>query len=116
MRHCQGLAVHEAESAEEGLDKFTRLKPDIVVTDMLMRGHNGLWLAEQVRKINKNVIIILMSAYHDDESMYDIPGLISIPKPIDAHLLRSVLVNCMETARLKRELSSLVKVIIKGGM
>ena len=116
MRNCHRLTVYEADSAEDGLDKFTRIRPDIVLTDMVMTGHNGLWLAEQVRKINKNVIIILMSAYHDDECIYDVPGMIAMPKPIDIFLLRSILINCMETVSLKKELASLVKLIVKGGV
>lgn len=44
-------------SAVEALNTHT---PDILITEVLLRGIDGIALARQIKKINKNIKIILM--------------------------------------------------------
>jgi CheY-like chemotaxis protein len=48
LEQCAAV-VTAAASAREGLDAFLRDRPQIVVTDLAMPGHDGYWLLRQVR-------------------------------------------------------------------
>lgn len=45
-----GAVVIAAASAAEGLGKFEKEKPDILLTDLAMPGQDGIWLLKEVRK------------------------------------------------------------------
>lgn len=102
-------------NADEGLILAQTHKPDIIISDVVMPGHNGIWLMEQIRKMDKNTILILVSAYYKEDEMSDIPGLIYIPKPFDYNLLKSIILNCIENVKLKKELNALISLVIKNG-
>jgi DNA-binding NtrC family response regulator len=114
MRRYPSLTVYEADNADEGLEKFITLRPEIVITDIVMSGHNGIWLIEQIRKISKDTLILIMSAYYDPTDMFDPPGIMAIPKPIEPKYLLSIIANCAEHVKLNREFKSLVGVIVNG--
>jgi CheY-like chemotaxis protein len=48
LEQCAAV-VTAAASAPEALDAFLRDRPQIVVTDLAMPGHDGYWLLQQVR-------------------------------------------------------------------
>jgi len=48
LEQCAAV-VTAAASATEALDAFLRDRPQIVVTDLAMPGHDGYWLLRQVR-------------------------------------------------------------------
>jgi len=52
-----------ANNGKDGLEKFYSLKPDIIITDITMPELNGLEMAKEIRKINQNIPIIILSAY-----------------------------------------------------
>lgn len=76
-----GFEVISAGSAMEAIRLYTEdnLKPAVLITDYIMAGMNGLELAEQLRQINPELRIILMSGYIEklsptqDRNFQDIP-------------------------------------------
>jgi CheY-like chemotaxis protein len=48
LEQCAAV-VTPAASAAEALEAFVRERPQIVVTDLAMPGHDGYWLLRQVR-------------------------------------------------------------------
>jgi two-component system response regulator VanR len=108
------VIAYEANTAEEGLDKFIQLKPDIVITDIVMPGHNGVWLIEQIRKVSTSVMIVIMSAYYDSLEVCHTPGVIALPKPIESTHLMSIITNCIEHIKTQRGFITLAKVIMKN--
>ncbi len=52
-----------AESGEEALAIFATFKPDVVLTDLRMPGIDGLALFEAIRKLNKAVPVIIITAH-----------------------------------------------------
>jgi CheY-like chemotaxis protein len=46
-----GARVTAASSAAEALAILARERPDILLSDLTMPGHDGLWLIEQVRRL-----------------------------------------------------------------
>jgi DNA-binding NarL/FixJ family response regulator len=65
----EDLAVAgECGSAEAGFKAFLRLKPDMVVVDLSLPGQSGLELIRQIRAINREVKLLVVSMH--DEAVY----------------------------------------------
>ena len=56
-----------AEDGVEGLKKFENLYPDIVITDINMPTLSGLEMAKKIRILNKDIPIIILSAYSETD-------------------------------------------------
>ena len=54
-----------AENGEEGLKYFLQEHYDLVLTDIRMPKMNGLQLLEKIREIDRDVTVIILSAYSD---------------------------------------------------
>ena len=63
-----GLAVEEAASGEEALDRWRACDPDLVVLDERMEGLRGLEVARRLRDEGFARPLVLYSAYLDDEA------------------------------------------------
>ena len=81
-----------AESADEGLALISKLKPDLVISDINMPGHNGYWLLNKIRNdqsIGATPVIALSAMEYNrehagkNEDQFD--GYIT--KPIDFQVL-----------------------------
>ena len=67
-RANEGLEVAgEAGGADEALEQWRVLGPDVIVLDHRMPGRTGLQVAEQILAEVPDQSIILFSAYLDDE-------------------------------------------------
>ena len=72
-----------ATNGEDGLEKFYDNEIDIVITDVNMPILNGLEMSEKIKKFDKDIPIILMSAYDDTEYFTK-----SIQLDIDGYILK----------------------------
>jgi two-component system response regulator (stage 0 sporulation protein F) len=59
----EGFQVKTATRGEEALSIAQRESPDLVVLDIKLKDQNGLEILGSLRKLNKNIPIILNSAY-----------------------------------------------------
>ncbi len=101
--------VETSTSSGEALEMFKRKKPDVVLTDIDMPGINGVTLATEIRKLDKEVRIIMLTAHTDPK--YMIPSIeldISkyLVKPISKSALLDALKKCAH--ELKGENDSIV--------
>ncbi len=60
-----------AKDGQEGLDKFLNISPDIIITDIMMPNLTGLEMAKEVRKIDENIPIIILSAFSESDKFLD---------------------------------------------
>jgi len=60
-----GFAVTPCKSADEALEIFKGRAADAVLTDIKMPGTTGIELLEKIRVLNREVPVILMTAYAD---------------------------------------------------
>ena len=58
--------VAEAEDGEEALALVLRVRPDIVITDLMMPRLNGIELTRRIREELPQTRVILMSSYTED--------------------------------------------------
>ena len=74
-RLMQEAIAHEfdrfllAHNGKEGLERFRKSRPDIVVTDITMPEMDGLAMAEAIRKLSPETPVIVLSAYSDKEKL-----------------------------------------------
>jgi signal transduction histidine kinase/CheY-like chemotaxis protein len=65
----QAWEVFEAADAAAGLEQLQRSKPDVIVSDILIRGMDGLAFLQRVREIAPDVPVLLTSAYTEKEKL-----------------------------------------------
>ena len=58
-----------AKDGIEGLKKVKSFKPDIVITDIMMPFCDGLEMTQQIKELDENLPIIVLSAYSDKEKL-----------------------------------------------
>lgn len=51
----RGATVRGASSAEEGLKLFKVAVPDVVIADLWLPGHDGVWLLDNIRTIAEGI-------------------------------------------------------------
>jgi DNA-binding NtrC family response regulator len=59
----EGYAVFTADSAETALEIFSQNEIDITLTDIKMSGRDGLQLLDQIKSIDAEAMVIIMTAY-----------------------------------------------------
>ena len=102
----EGYEVFTAESGEEGLEVFRTEIPDIILLDIHLPGISGLETLEAVRKINKEVIVVIITAHGDIEtavSAIKLGAYDFVEKPFDLNRISVLIKKALETINLKRE-------------
>jgi len=73
-------------NGKAGIERYLKLSPDLVITDITMPELTGLEMAEELKKINPDVQIIILSAYSEKEkllSAIDVGVIKYFIKPFD---------------------------------
>lgn len=58
-----------ASDGLDGLQKYKQTSPDIVITDIMMPKMTGLEMAKEIKNINPNTPIIILSAYSERDKL-----------------------------------------------
>ena len=91
-----GYHCLEAESAIRGIEIVKENKPDLIILDIQMPQMNGLEAIQKIRKIDKNVPVLMLSAFSHMENVIDNLGVKIeefIPKPFDIDYLSKRIVQ-----------------------
>jgi len=89
-----GYAVKQASSATEALEVILAEPASIMLCDIRMPGHDGLWLAERVRTQWPQTAIIMATAFDDIPTVLKSRqlGVVDyVTKPFGRELLRQAL-------------------------
>ncbi len=62
-----GLQIHTATDPQAGLELIHRLRPRIVLTDLVMPGMRGTELLEKILEFDPQIRVILMTGHHHPE-------------------------------------------------
>lgn len=57
-----GFEVFTASDGEDGLLRYSKIKPDIIVADVMMPKMDGFEMARKIRQIDKNVPLLFLTA------------------------------------------------------
>jgi len=89
-----GYAVGHAGSAEEALEVMTSEPADILLSDIAMPRHDGLWLLQQARGRWPHTAIVMITAHQDAPTVQasrKMGAVGYVTKPIVAYMLREAL-------------------------
>jgi DNA-binding response OmpR family regulator len=92
----RGFTVRGVEGAEAALREIPRLKPSIIVSDLVMPGTNGFELFQEVRKQHEFealpfVFLTGVDDYYAKKFGRDIGGAAYITKPVDLDELEKII-------------------------
>ena len=101
-------AVSYAANGKEGLEKALQLVPDLIITDLMMPGMDGLEVCRQVRGneiINHIPIIVVTAKITEEDRVKGIEAGADayLAKPFNADELRTRVEKLLEGRRLLRE-------------
>jgi DNA-binding NtrC family response regulator len=81
---AEGLEVSTVSTADEALEMIKRYAFDLLLIDVKMPRHDGMFLMREVKKLVADIPIIVMSGYPTPETISDVLNLGAtqfIPKP-----------------------------------
>jgi len=109
----EGFSIYTASDGLEGLEKTKKIKPDLIIVDLMMPKMNGIEMCENIRNDKKlsNVIILFLTARSEDYTQ--IAALDSgaddfIKKPIKPKLLISKVKSIMRRFSLNKNLKNYI--------
>lgn len=101
-----GFKVTTAIKGEDGLNLFKQASFDIVITDLQLPGMSGMEVLTFIRRLDKNVIILIITAYGSVENAIEASRLGAddyITKPFGKETLRFVLEKAIQMRKLQVE-------------
>jgi len=95
-----GFEVIEAADGQEGIEKATQLKPDLIITNLMMPVMNGFEMTQRLRRLPEcqDTLVIASSAsvFESDRQRSRDAGCDDfIPKPIQSEELLEKIQNCL---------------------
>jgi len=106
----EGYRVIIAEGGKKALTKVEEEEPDLVILDMVMPGMDGIQTLKKAKGIDKNLLIIILTAYGSIESAVKAIKLGAydyLTRPIDNERLKIVIKNALKAQSLSRKVSNL---------
>ena len=101
----EGYEVETADSGEQALEKFKAGFFDVVITDLSMKGMDGLQLLKRIRELEPNTAVLMITAYGTQRIAVDAMKAGAedyLPKPFDNDELRLKVRRVMEIQLLRR--------------
>ena len=94
-----GYEAKQAANADEAIEMMTAEPADIILCDVMMPAHDGVWLAEQIRARWPQTAVIMASSAQDMETVLRMrrQGAVDyVTKPFGRELLRQALHRASE--------------------
>ncbi len=107
-----GYETAAAQTSENALKKVHSFKPHIVLTDMKLGNENGIDLIEDIKKIDNEIEVIVMTAYSDIKSAVSAikQGAFDyINKPFELEQIKLVLDKAYNNFKMKNKIYLLEK-------
>ena len=99
------FSVEVASDGEEGLQKYRKYNPSIILCDITMPKLNGIELVKIIRKEDLKTNIIMITAYNDQNKMSEAVKLgldDYLIKPIELNLLKSSIMKIIRCNKKER--------------
>ena len=64
-----GVEVHEAANGQEAVDNYEQIGPDLVLLDLVMPVLNGLDCLKQLKEIDDNVSVVMITSTGTKENL-----------------------------------------------
>jgi len=100
----RGFATKAVNSGEEAIKVVNQDKPDIVFLDIRMKGMGGLDVLREIKKIDKNIKVMMLTIHEEKEIMEEAKRL-----EADEYITKPFRVDYLEEVVIKR-----VQELMKG--
>jgi DNA-binding NtrC family response regulator len=106
----EGYHVSEAEDGDKAIKEVKKNQPDLVLLDLKLPGKDGLHILEDVKKINNNIAVIMLTGHADVKSA--VKAMKSgahdyISKPFDNEEMILVIKRALTNSNLTKEVQFL---------
>ena len=94
-----GYECITALNGKEGIDIFKKENPCCTLIDLIMPKMDGFEVIDEIRKINPNAKIVILSSFLNEENIRKLDSLNikdNLSKPINAHKLNLILSGTTE--------------------
>jgi YesN/AraC family two-component response regulator len=101
--------VYSTFNGKDGLEIYKKYQPDIVFVDIIMPEMDGITLSRKIRELNKNQIIVIISASNDITKISETIeiGVNSfIQKPIDTDKIIELLTAITDIVRKRQKIET----------
>ena len=100
----EGYSVDMAANGKEAIEILRRQSFDLVITDMRMPLMDGFEVLREIKKMNENIGVIMITAYGEVESYLEAINMGAfeyINKPVRVNELKRVITKVLEERRKK---------------
>lgn len=104
----EGYVVITAEKGIEGLNSFKDETPDVTLLDIHLPDVSGVTILQNIKEINKDAIVIMITAYGDVQTAVQTIKLGAydfLEKPFNIDKLKLLVSKALETVSLRKEVS-----------
>ena len=108
--------VKDFDDAEKALAAIGQTAPDLVLLDIGLPGISGIDALREIRKINHEILIIMITAFDDVASVVAAMKLGAydyVVKPLEMHGLGNTISNALESIKLRKEVHALQEQYLK---
>lgn len=100
----EGYSVDMASNGKEAIETLRRQSFDLVITDMRMPLMDGFEVLREIKKMNENIGVIMITAYGEVESYLEAMNMGAfeyINKPVRVNELKRVITKVLEERHKK---------------
>jgi DNA-binding NtrC family response regulator len=104
-----GVSIHTACDSAEGLEIVRRVRPRLVITDLVMPKFSGLDVLDQVMSFDPSIDVLLMTAHYTTETAVESirrGAADYLQKPVKIVALRTRVAELIAAAELRRKACS----------
>ncbi len=101
----EGLEIHTAADPQSGMELIRRLRPQVVLLDLVMPGVQGMEMLEKIVEFDPGIDVILMTGYYSTESAVEAiqKGASDyFPKPFSTEKLQHRIRQLVEDAKRRQ--------------
>jgi len=112
-----GLEIHTASEPQAGMDLIHRLRPQIVLMDLVMPGVQGMELLQKIVEFDPGIDVILMTGYYSTESAVEAiqKGAADyFPKPFSPEKLRQRIALIVDDAKRRQRSSKIENELLEN--
>ncbi len=98
--------------AEPAIEALEEDRPDLILLDVGLPGMNGIEALRQIKSSNPDILIIMITAYEDIDTVISAMKLGAydyVIKPLHMDALEVAIRNALDTIRLRKEVQALQK-------